>query len=96
MITQAEQQEAQAFAARELEAAGVVLTNEERLSIEVTDFGLSRLKEVGVQLLVYVNTDRCCAKELVLSPGQMCPEHRHPPSRARRERRKRSGAGAGS
>ena len=79
MITQAEQQEAQAFAARELEAAGVVLTNEERLSIEVTDFGLSRLKEVGAQLLVYVNTDRCCAKELVLSPGQMCPEHRHPP-----------------
>ena len=30
-------------------------------------------------LLVYVNTDRYCAKELVLYPGQECPEHRHPP-----------------
>ena len=31
------------------------------------------------QILVYVNTDRVCAKELVLFPGQLCPEHRHPP-----------------
>src|SRR6185437_11532858 len=23
--------------------------------------------------------ERCCAKELVLFPGQTCPEHRHPP-----------------
>ena len=30
-------------------------------------------------MLVYVNTDRYCAKELVLYPGQICPEHRHPP-----------------
>jgi D-lyxose ketol-isomerase len=30
-------------------------------------------------LLVYVNTDRYCAKELVLYPEQECPEHRHPP-----------------
>jgi D-lyxose ketol-isomerase len=30
-------------------------------------------------LLVYVNTDRYCAKELVLYPRQTCPEHRHPP-----------------
>src|ERR1035437_3190671 len=27
---------------------------------------------------VYVNTDRCCAKELALLPRQTCPEHRHP------------------
>jgi D-lyxose ketol-isomerase len=26
-----------------------------------------------------VNTDRVCAKELVLFPNQLCPEHRHPP-----------------
>ena len=79
MITSAELREAQAYAARELEAAGVVLTPEERAAIEVADFGLSRLQEVGLQLLVYVNTDRYCAKELVLFPGQTCPEHRHPP-----------------
>ena len=47
--------------------------------IEVADFGLGRLAEARLQLLVYVNTDRYCAKELVLSPGQLCPEHRHPP-----------------
>jgi D-lyxose ketol-isomerase len=79
MITRREQQEAQAYAAEQLEAAGVALTGDERTNIEVADFGLSRLPEVGLQLLVYVNTDRCCAKELVLSPRQICPEHRHPP-----------------
>jgi D-lyxose ketol-isomerase len=79
VITRAEQQAAQAYAARELEAAGIVLAEAERAAIEVADFGLSRLREIGLQLLVYVNTDRYCAKELVLSPGQTCPEHRHPP-----------------
>jgi D-lyxose ketol-isomerase len=79
VITRAEQLEAQAYAARELEAAGIILAGEERDRIEVADFGLSRLREVGLQLLVYVNTDRYCAKELVLYPGQTCPEHRHPP-----------------
>ncbi len=79
MITAQEQREAQAYAAEQLEAAGIVLTEAERAAIEVADFGLSRLREVGLQVLVYVNTDRCCAKELVLYPGQTCPEHRHPP-----------------
>jgi D-lyxose ketol-isomerase len=79
VITRAEQLEAQAYAARELEAAGIVVGEDERGRIEVADFGLSRLREVGLQLLVYVNTGRYCAKELVLYPGQTCPEHRHPP-----------------
>ncbi len=55
-----------------------MLSDAERDAIEVADFGLSRLHEVGLQLLVYVNTDRYCAKELVLFPGQLWPEHRHP------------------
>ena len=79
MITPDEQREAQEYAAEQLAAAGVVLTDEERARIEVADFGLSRLRETGLMLLVYVNTDRYCAKELVLFPGQSCPEHRHPP-----------------
>ena len=79
MITSEELREAQAYAAAELEAAGIALTDAEREQIEVADFGLSRLREQGLQLLVYVNTDRYCAKELVLYPGQSCPEHRHPP-----------------
>ena len=79
MITRDEQRAAQAYAAKQLEAAGIALTAAERDAIEVADFGLSRLREQGLMLLVYVNTDRYCAKELVLYPGQECPEHRHPP-----------------
>ena len=79
MITRDEQRAAQAYAVAELEACGIVLTDAERDEIEVADFGLSRLREQGLIVLVYVNTDRYCAKELVLYPGQTCPEHRHPP-----------------
>lgn len=79
MISGDEERAARDDAAAKLAEAGIVLTDEERASIEVTDFGLGRLREQGLQLLVYVNTDRYCAKELVLYPGQECPEHRHPP-----------------
>jgi D-lyxose ketol-isomerase len=71
--------EARERAATMLAEAGIVLTAAERAAIEVADFGLGRLEEVGLQLVVYVNTDRVCAKELVLFAGQTCPEHRHPP-----------------
>ena len=80
MITEREHREGQAYAAEQLEAVGVTLTDRERASIEVADFGLGRLREVGLLVLVYVNTDRYCAKELVLHPHGTCPEHRHPPS----------------
>ncbi|MGH3073051.1 MAG: cupin domain-containing protein [Gaiellaceae bacterium] len=79
MISRDELHEAQAYAAEQLAACGIVLTEAERAEIEVADFGLSRLREQGLQLFVYVNTDRYCAKELVMYPGQTCPEHRHPP-----------------
>ncbi len=79
MISRQEQQEARAFAVEQMRAAGIVVTEAEAREIEVADFGLGRLREIGLMVLVYVNTDRCCAKELVLYPGQTCPEHRHPP-----------------
>ena len=79
VISARELQEARLYAAERLAEAGIVLTAEERDAIEVADFGLSRLEASGLQLLVYVNSDRYCAKELVLRPGQTCPEHRHPP-----------------
>jgi D-lyxose ketol-isomerase len=66
-------------AAAMLAEAGIVLRSDERDAIEVADFGLGRLDEIGLQIVVYVNTERVCAKELVLFPGQTCPEHRHPP-----------------
>jgi D-lyxose ketol-isomerase len=71
--------EARERAAAMLADAGIVLTPAERDGIEVTDLGLGRLEETGLQILTYVNTERVCAKELVLFPRQICPEHRHPP-----------------
>jgi D-lyxose ketol-isomerase len=70
---------AQERAASLLADSGIVLTEAERTEIEVADFGLSRLGEIGLEVVVYVNTDRVCAKELVMFPRQTCPEHRHPP-----------------
>ena len=60
-------------------AAGIKLTDDEAAHIEVADFGLNRLASEGLELVTYVNNDRYCAKELVIFPGQTCPEHRHPP-----------------
>jgi D-lyxose ketol-isomerase len=78
MITHAELERYQAQARASLEKAGIVLTAAENEQIEVADFDLGRVDEIGLELVVYVNTDRCCAKELVLLPWQICPEHRHP------------------
>jgi D-lyxose ketol-isomerase len=71
--------EARGRAAAMLADAGIVLTSAEREAIEVADFGLDDLERWGLQIVVYVNTDRVCAKELVMFPNQACPEHRHPP-----------------
>lgn len=79
MIKRSEVREAQAKAAEMLADVGIELTAEERENIEVAELGLGELKSTGLELVVYVNTDRYCAKELVLFPGQTCPEHRHPP-----------------
>jgi len=58
--------------------ASIILTEEEKANLEVADFGLERLDEIGLEVVTYINTDRVCAKELVLFPEQTCPEHRHP------------------
>jgi len=62
-----------------LTKARITVTPEEAASLEVSDFGLGALEEIGIQILVYINNDRYCAKEIVLTPRQTCPEHRHPP-----------------
>jgi len=58
--------------------ANIVITEEELENIEVTDFGLGNLKKIGLQLVIYINTPRVCAKEMVLFPYQICPQHKHP------------------
>jgi D-lyxose ketol-isomerase len=62
-----------------LRRARIVLTPLEKDNIEVTDLGLGDLRHIGLQVAVYENNDRYCAKELVLLPRQTCPEHKHPP-----------------
>ena len=79
MITKTQYEDACQKALALYAKAGIVLTEEEKANIEVADFGLGDLYNTGLEIVIYVNTSRCCAKELALLPGQMCPEHRHPP-----------------
>ena len=60
--------------------ASIVLTDEEKSNVEIADFGKNNLDEIGLQLVTYINTERVCAKEMVLLPGQTCPEHKHIPT----------------
>ena len=62
------------------EKAGIVLTEDEKKRIEVVDFGLDIVDRMGLQILTYINTDRVCAKEMVLMPYQTCAEHKHVPT----------------
>ncbi|MCM8759460.1 MAG: D-lyxose/D-mannose family sugar isomerase [Candidatus Omnitrophica bacterium] len=62
-----------------LKNAGIVLRKDEIDAMEITDLGLGMPEIIGIQIIVYVNNDRYCAKELVLLPYQTCPEHRHGP-----------------
>ncbi|WP_261131566.1 D-lyxose/D-mannose family sugar isomerase [Bacillus sp. Marseille-Q3570] len=78
MITKQEQCEVQEKTVEFLSKAGIILTDEEKRNIEVADFGLDELKQTGLQLITYINTDRYCAKDLILLPKQTCPEHKHP------------------
>lgn len=79
MLTREQVESTQKRAAEMLERAGIALTAAERAQIEIADFGLNDLDRTGLELVVYENNDRYCAKELVLFPRQTCPEHRHPP-----------------
>ncbi len=71
-------EKARARAARMLDAAGIAISPAERASMEVADFGLDDPVRYGLQIVIYENNDRYCAKELLLFPRQTCPEHRHP------------------
>jgi len=61
-----------------LQTANIILTPEEIERLEIADFGLGQLEEIGLEINTYVNTDRVCAKEIIMFPWQICPEHMHP------------------
>ncbi len=62
-----------------LKKARLPVTAHEARYVEIADFGLDDIDHIGLELVVYETNDRYCAKELVMFPGQICPEHRHPP-----------------
>lgn len=78
MITKNAFNEAISYAINMLEKSQIAITPMEKEKIEVADFGLSNVKNEGLIILTYVNTKRCCSKELIMFPNQTCPEHRHP------------------
>lgn len=61
-----------------LQKAHIVLSDDEASSIEICDYNLNEYETIGTAIVIYVNTKRVCAKELILLPGQICPEHIHP------------------
>ena len=82
MVTKVETRKWQRAYLNLFRKAGIVLTSREQRALETADFGLGEMDRIGLGLVVYVNTERCCAKELALLPYQTCPEHRHPPTGA--------------
>src|SRR5690349_22774274 len=78
MIDRVQYEKAVEKASEMLRSAGLAITSAERERFEVADFGLNELEKTGLEIITYVNTDRCCAKEMVMFPRQTCPEHRHP------------------
>lgn len=59
-------------------SSGIAFTEQELEQIDYADFDLNNREVEGLNLIIYINNERYCAKELVLLPGQTCPEHRHP------------------
>ena len=78
MITRAELKEVCETAHKMMEAAGIHLSEREQTMITAADFGMSHLKEEGIQILTMFDTDRLAGKILVLLPYQTIPEHWHP------------------
>jgi len=78
VLTRKQWREAQNRALWYFNKASILLTNREKNNIEIADFGLGCIERIGLELITYVNTDRCCAKEIVLFSWQICPEHKHP------------------
>jgi D-lyxose ketol-isomerase len=79
MLTRQLQQLARRQAAEMIGRAGIHVTDKEAESIEVVDFGLSRLHKEGVQVLTLLQTERISVKVLALFSNQTEPEHWHPP-----------------
>lgn len=59
-------------------SSNMVFTKKELENIEVTDFGLNDFYNIGLGIIIYINTKKVCAKELAMTGFQICPQHIHP------------------
>ena len=58
--------------------SNIFFKSDEIEKMEITDFGLEDFFDIGLGVIIYINTKRVCAKELAMTPFQICPQHRHP------------------
>ncbi len=77
-MKRAEVEKWQRLAVEMLTEVGIVLTDQEKQTVEIVDLGLGEYEQTGLALVVYHNDEKYCAKELVLLPRQTCPQHKHP------------------
>jgi len=80
MITKEKAEELKEKSLTLLKKAGIIITDEEYKNMEVVDAGLGIPEKIGLQIIVYENNERYCAKELIMLPRQTCPQHKHPPT----------------
>lgn len=79
MITRSQERALREQAAEILKKTQFPVTRKELDSIATADFGLSDPLREGAQILTLFATERISAKLIVLFPGQILPEHWHPP-----------------
>ena len=79
MLTKKEYDEARFRAFEAIAATGFPVKPEDRERTVAADFGLSRLRSEGGQILTFFSTDRISGKLIYMFPGQTLPEHWHPP-----------------
>lgn len=77
MIKRSEVETGREAAVDLLKKAHIMLSDAERMSLEVADFGLTNWPAEGSQIATIVNTDRIGLKLICLLPGQTLPEHWH-------------------
>jgi D-lyxose ketol-isomerase len=77
IITQNQVREGFEAAAEQLRKAGIAVSPDELLLMEVTDFGLENYPAEGAQIITLLNTGKVGFKIIYLSEGQILPEHMH-------------------
>ena len=68
MLTRKQIADAKEKALNMLKDHKIAVTKEEEDKFEVSDFGLSMLDDIGLEIITYVNNDIYCAKELLMFP----------------------------